>query len=252
MIQKVNIIGTGNVASYLAHLLSPHDLVVDVCSRNFSHATLFANEYSCSAKEYPYELDKTVQLNIICTSDDAISEVIKDLPKSIPTVHTSGISSIDLLNDFDSYGVLYPFQTISLKRIHEIDDVPFLLEGSSELFTNELEQFVLNNLSRTSQFVSSHQRGKMHLAAVFANNFTNHLLHISSEMLSNVDVDFGIMRKMMLETIEKSFDLTPGKAQTGPAKRGDKKTMLNHVESMDNESWKEIYRIISKSIQSNT
>lgn len=97
--------------------------------------------------------------------------------------------------------------------------------------------------------ISSEDRRKLHLAAVFINNFTNHLYHISEEIVTENNLDFDLLKPLIMETAIKVNILSPSEAQTGPAKRNDKKKIEKHLDLLNNDQYREIYKIITKSIQ---
>ena len=249
MIQTINIIGSGNVAHYLGLSLKNAVEIRTVFSRDQGHAQELAKKVDSRAISKISDLDDEVDLNIICLPDHVICEIQELLPKHIPVVHTSGMCSIDLLKGFNEFGVLYPLQTISEKRISQIVNPPFLIEANNDQFSDLLELFVSHHLSSNVSSIDSQKRQKLHLAAVYANNFTNHLLSISEKMLMKEGFDLKLFKPLLMETVSKALEMGAEKAQTGPDKRKDANTIATHLELIDNENWKEIYRVLTKGIQ---
>ena len=176
--------------------------------------------------------------------------IVEQLPETLQVVHTSGFVSIDVLKKFRASGVFYPLQTISKSRVDDLNNVPLLLEASSEQLLDDLCSLahkVTNNVSE----VDSEQRKVIHLAAVFANNFTNHLLLISQQILSTVNKDLSLFKPLLEETIYKATSMGPSCSQTGPAVRGDELTMKKHLEMLKDGEWKRLYELLSDSILKN-
>ncbi len=248
-IKSINIIGAGNVAFYLVHKLSPQICVRTVYSRDVSHALILAQKASAQAVDRISELSLEVDLNIICVKDDAIKAIVEQLPKSITTIHTSGAIDISMLSKFEKSGIIYPLQSISKERIASLGAVPFLIEASSASFEKELLEFVQKYFSTNSIMADSRTRLRIHLAAVFANNFTNYLLIQSKDILDKAGVDFKILEPLMIETIHKAFTGTPLNSQTGPAIRHDHETVKSHLALIEDEKVKALYAMITELIQ---
>jgi predicted short-subunit dehydrogenase-like oxidoreductase (DUF2520 family) len=99
--------------------------------------------------------------------------------------------------------------------------------------------------------INSDQRKALHVSAVFVNNFTNHLYQIGQEICNEHQVPFEVLRPLIQETAEKIKTLDPIDAQTGPAKRKDSTTIEAHLEYLTNENQKNIYKLLTQSIQDN-
>ena len=97
-------------------------------------------------------------------------------------------------------------------------------------------------------FIDSDQRKKVHLAAVYVNNFVNHLYHIAHEICARENLPFELLKPLIRETARKIEVMAPSEAQTGPAKRKDLKTINEHLELLS-EDQKDLYQLISNSIQ---
>lgn len=247
-IKSVNIIGSGNVAHYLIHALSQHVRIQTIYSKDFNRAKTLAE----IAKSIPVNdlglLNSGSDLNIVCVKDDSIENTLKQLSKLSSVVLTSGAIEMDVMSEFKTHGILYPLQSISKDRIAKLKDVPFLIEANSSEFESELLQFS-NYFSVKSIVVNSSIRKRIHLSAVFANNFSNFFLTEAKRILDDAGVDFKILQPLMIETIAKAFELGPEKSQTGPAKRGDQKTITLHERLLMNEKLKDLYLLITELIQ---
>jgi len=247
---RITILGSGNVSQHLIKAFSKSELVeiVQVFSRkaeNLAHL-LDKNKIISDYSEL-----KESDLYIIAVSDNAIEEVSKQLPfENRLVVHTSGAAAIDTLDSKNRKGVFYPLQTFSKDKIVDFSIVPFCLEAGNELDFTVLET-VAKSISNTVAAISSEQRKALHVAAVFVNNFTNHLYQIGQDICQEHQVPFEILKPLIQETADKINTLQPEDAQTGPAKRHDSKTIEAHLAYLNNENQKKIYNILTQSIQNN-
>ncbi len=249
MIQKVNIIGSGNVSTHLARYLNVYVDILSVYSKNFMNARKLADEFNATPVDDAHELSDDADLNIICLKDDAIELIAAGMNKSIPVVHTSGSVSIDVFSQFDTYGILYPLQSFSKSRAVEISKIPFFLETSSDEFYQELGSFCDEYLSTNTQPADSKKRAGMHLAAVIANNFSNYLLSVSEAILNDYDLPLETIEPLMEETINKAFLNGPVQSQTGPARRSDQNTVNKHLSLLKDEDQKKLYQMMSELIE---
>jgi predicted short-subunit dehydrogenase-like oxidoreductase (DUF2520 family) len=145
------------------------------------------------------------------------------------------------------YGVLYPMQTVNKDRVVDWSDVPIFVEASNEDDTQylvQLSQRLSNNVSRSN----SQQRQSLHLAAVFACNFSNHMYAIAERLLNEQGLDFDVMKYLIRETEHKAELISPVDGQTGPAVRNDVNVMDKHLALLGDSPEGELYRLISKNI----
>jgi predicted short-subunit dehydrogenase-like oxidoreductase (DUF2520 family) len=147
--------------------------------------------------------------------------------------------------------VFYPLQTFTKEREIIWSELPICIEANS---THDLEALLqlTRKLSIKVSLMGSEDRRWLHLAAVFVNNFTNHLLNEASNIVKERNLDFDLLRPLALETIKKAFDISPENAQTGPAKRGDEATMRKHIDMLQDNTMKELYSLLSDSIKKRT
>jgi predicted short-subunit dehydrogenase-like oxidoreductase (DUF2520 family) len=251
---NISFIGAGNVASHLAPALeNVGHSVKEVYSKTGASAkNLIKNLYDASLKDSLNFLDSTSNIFIISIPDDEIIPVLNEieLPDQSLLVHTSGALSMDIIPESIAsvIGVFYPLQTFSKSRKLKIEEVPFLLESNHKSGLKILTSLA-KSISKQVHHVNSQQRSQLHVAAVFACNFTNYLMTVSEELLDEAKLDFNLLGPLVAETIEKSLLLKPSNAQTGPAKRGDLKTLDKHMEMLaKHPAYSEIYKIISQQI----
>lgn len=249
---KIIIIGAGNVATQLGLALkkSKHT-IVQVYSKHKSSASKLAKSLKCDYSYFPEKINKTADVYIIAVNDDAIAEVANQINlKDKIVVHTSGSVEMDVLKaSSKNYGVFYPLQTFSKNKKIDFKTIPVCLEANN-IVTFKVLQSIADSISHNVQKINSEQRKTIHLAAVFACNFSNHLYAIASSILSSAKVPFDILKPVIEETAEKIKKNSPAKMQTGPAVREDIKTMNDHLLMLsDKKEYQQIYKLISKSIK---
>ena len=248
---RITIIGSGNVATHVAAAFkNVAHAIVQVYSRDMQNASLLAYHVKAEAIDNLEQINPETDLFVISVKDDAIESIAAELASyNKLIVHTSGATSLQaLLKYTQSAGVFYPLQTFSKTRELNFNTVPLCIEGANEQITstlNELAYTVSQNVYR----VNSEQRKFLHLAAVFACNFPNHLYHVSQQLLAEKQLPFDLLRPLILETAEKVQDHLPADVQTGPAVRNDEKTMASHLAQLQqNADLQEIYRLLSQGI----
>ncbi|MNQ50898.1 NADP oxidoreductase coenzyme F420-dependent [compost metagenome] len=247
---RITLIGSGNVAQHLIKAFSKSEAIeiVQVFSRK--------KETLASLIDYDkivndFEDLKEADLYIITVSDNAISEVSQQLPfNNQLVVHTSGAASIETLDDKNRKGVFYPLQTFSKNKDIDFSVIPICLEAENT-FDFRILETVAKSISNAVFPINSEQRKALHVAAVFVNNFTNHLYQIGQEICEENQVSFEILKPLIQETAEKIKTLDPIDAQTGPAKRHDSSTIETHLNYLTKENQKNIYKILTQSIQHN-
>ena len=245
---SIVLIGTGNVAQQFYEAMGNKNgiKIIQVIGRNKKKLTPFAN---CPETSTDFKHIYDADIYIIAVNDDSINSVSQHFTnKSGLVVHTSGSMPLSVLADSVRRGVFYPLQTISKERKIDFSEVPICIEAErSEDY--ELLRELANTISAQVQIMTSEQRKFVHLAAVFVNNFTNHLYHIGNELCNEAGVPFTILNQLILETAKKATQMPVINAQTGPAVRNDKLTMKKHLELLNNEEYREIYSVLSNSIQ---
>lgn len=247
---KVVIIGSGNVAQHLilAFQKAENIELVQVLARNKNSVAHLLDSDKITSD---YNKLKEVDLYIISVSDDAISEVSHLFPFNNKLVaHTSGSVAIAELCNTNRKAVFYPLQTLSKKKEVDFKSVPLCIEAQNE---NDLQLLneVAKSISDKVYEINSEQRKSLHVAAVFVSNFVNHLYKLGSDICTEHNVPFEILKPLILETAKKVQVLPPNDAQTGPAKRKDTTTINKHLAILTDENQKEIYKMLTKSIIDN-
>ena len=245
---RIVILGTGNVAKHLLGAFKKAEdvEVVQVYGRNNSVLESLGSDYQTTTEVSSL---KQVDIYILAISDDAISEVSKQLDlKAGLVVHTSGSVPLAALSKKTKRGVFYPLQTFSVDRKVDFAEIPICIESENEADTGILKQLA-SAISKKVEYMDSDQRKALHLAAVMANNFTNHMYYLSSEFCSQNNVPFSLLHPLIQETAKKIEDLSPYDAQTGPARRNDCGTLKKQKAQLKSKRHKKIYSLLSKSIR---
>jgi len=245
---SVVILGAGNVATHLFHAFyKAENIVVNQWfNRNLKSIDFYKNMV-----EVTNDLSslQPADVYILAVSDDAISKLSAHLPfENQLVVHTSGSIGLHDLDKKNRRGVFYPLQTFSKEAMVDFKNVPICIETADKADFKTLRQLA-EGLKSKSFKVNSEQRSSLHLAAVFVNNFTNQLYRIAHEITESTGTEFDILKPLILETAHKIQNLSPYLAQTGPAKRNDKKTIKKHLKKLENSPHKAIYEILTASIQ---
>lgn len=252
MIKQVTTIGAGNVATHLAKALYKNNfLIKQVFSKSFKNANALAKKVNAQPIDLLTQLSPNADIYIIAVPDDVIEKVLKQFPfKNKLVVHTSGSVGIELFTKvgFSNFGIFYPLQTLSKNKTVDFTKVPFCLEANTKTNLKSIEN-VAKYLSDKIYHVNSEQRQLLHLAAVFACNFSNNMYQIAFDICNQHQIDFDILKPLIKETASKIEKYNPLEVQTGPAKRNDKKTIQKHLSLLENQkNYQEIYQLITESI----
>ncbi|MCK5135802.1 MAG: DUF2520 domain-containing protein [Bacteroidales bacterium] len=248
----IAILGAGNVATHLAgYLQKSGHRISFIYSRSKSSATGLANMIGTRGSSMVEELPETADFFIVSVPDRAVPEVLREFKdyKGI-WLHTAGALSCDVFAGLhNEFGVLYPLQTLNQKRPISLNESPFLIEGSSPEVTGKIRSLA-SSISSFVQETDSPTRLRIHLAAVFANNFSNHMVHIAQQMLREQGVDLKLLDPILKETFSKIADMGAEASQTGPSMRDDRETMQKHLELlMEHPEWGKLYTFISRDIK---
>ncbi len=238
-IRSISIIGAGNVGWHLAGAFKQADYQIRLISRNSSDTD---------------HLDYVPDLYLICTQDTEIEALAGSLSSSGAIVaHTSGGTGLEVFTEKQGrYGVFYPLQTFIKGQGMDYSTIPFLLEGSDPQTVTAL-QGLAERISGNFRIVDSLTRRKVHLAAVFACNFSNHMFAAASRILDDIDLDLEIIKPLIEQTFRKLDNISPTEAQTGPAVRGDETTMKRHMDLLRADpDLQELYQKISQNIIKDT
>ncbi len=244
---KVVILGAGNVAFHLTNVFLKNKNIelLQVYNRDIQKIQYLKNDVEITNNLS--HLNKTADIYIISILDDSISEFSKQLklPNKL-VVHTSGSIALNELKSTSNKGVFYPLQSFSKNKKISFKTIPVCVEAENKGDIALLEKLA-NIISNKYYVINSEQRKQIHLAAVFVNNFVNHLYYLGNSICEENNIPFDILHPLIKETAEKVEHLSPFKAQTGPAKRNDIKTLEKQL-AMLPKNKKEIYTLLSNSI----
>lgn len=247
---NIVFIGAGNLATSLAKEMYRHDLrITQIYSRTVESASTLANEVNCAYTNRMEEVRTDADLYVFSVKDSALEDLIGRLrPNKGLWAHTAGSMPARVFEGYaDRYGVIYPLQTFNKQRQVDFTRIPFIIEANTpedETIIKDLASL----LSRDVRVLSSEERKKIHLAAVFACNFANHMWHIAWQLLEEKQISPDILRPLIEETAAKIKDMSPAEAQTGPAIRYDKNVIDKHLSMLKEDDIKTIYRMLSQSI----
>lgn len=252
---SITIIGTGNVAWHLAPALEQagHE-INEVFGRSKDNLDLLAQRLNNPAVTTSLDFSQSQSsLFIIAVNDNSIGSIVSSItiPQQAVLVHTSGTAPLSRLQHtgLQNSGVFYPLQTFSKSRNISFVGLPLLYEASNA-FTENLLLEIGESLGADTTAASSKDRQGIHLAAVFANNFTNHMINIANKVMEEKALDGKLLKPLIGETVAKALAQSPSSAQTGPAARGDTDTIQQHIQQLEfNPRLQDLYRLVSESIR---
>ncbi|HEY0056636.1 MAG TPA: DUF2520 domain-containing protein [Pedobacter sp.] len=244
---KIVLLGSGNVATHLgiALKLANHE-VIQVWSRTLDNARLLAKSLEATFTDNLSEVSPDADIYMASVSDDYIADIISAF--AIPDkllVHTSGSTGLDISG---LSGVFYPLQTFTKTSSVDFSVIPIAIEGVNQEVETLLFELA-ESIGSKPLVLNSEQRKALHVAAVFACNFSNHLYSIANKILDNNDLNFELIRPLISETASKIQSHLPATVQTGPAVRNDQKILDNHLQFLaDDSTLADLYDRLSQSI----
>jgi len=246
------IIGSGNVAAALGRKFRQAGHVISqIVSRNASAATKLAYELDTESTNYPSIIKRNADVYIIAMSDDAIPIAAHDikLPGKV-VAHTAASVHMDVLKPItEHYGVFYPLQSLR-KEDETPPEVPIFFDGSDDITKKKLESLANSISPQHVAQAGDDARLKLHIAAVFVNNFTNHLYALAEDYCKKEGIDFKELLPLIDETALRIKDSSPSKSQTGPAIRNDNETIQKHLALLETHpEMKKVYEFLTASIR---
>ena len=250
--QKITLIGTGNVATNLSLELQKKGYeIVEIWSKTEESSIILANKLNCNIISNLEELSET-DLIIVSVKDKYIKEIISKISdKKTNIVHTSGSVNLSVFTENKNHAVFYPLQSFNKNIDVNFSDLPICIESNNKKLEGKLME-IANSISQSVHLINSEQREKLHIAAVFACNFTNHMLSISNKIMDDNSMDFNILKPLIEHTIKKANQNTPKKMQTGPAIRKEYNIIERHLNILEeNDDLQIIYSKITNHIINN-
>lgn len=243
MYSSISIIGDGNVAKVLGHHISKSSLnLISICSRNTNKSNRLASLWNCKQEHIE---NISGDLILVCVNDDSVLEVIGQIQKEKTIAYCSGSINLDEVNR-QNCGVLYPLQTFSGSEKDLLKKFPLLIESKNKQ-TKDLLFDIGKMLSEKVIYINSEERKHIHLSAVFINNFSNHMVHLGQDYGKKNNLPTDVFNDLIEETFNNLLSQTAYQAQTGPARRRDKKTIALHHDLLPDEL-KKMYLTITSSI----
>lgn len=251
----ITLIGAGNVGYHLGHRLVEIGCTVpQVFSRRMEKARELATLLGAAPVNRLDGILPEADLYILAVADGAIGHVAQELSRILPAekavVHCSGATPSTVLAPFfPRHGVFYPLQTFSRSREPDFSRIPICVYSPEAGLREALLE--LGRLAGAMAYEADDaQREALHVAAVFANNFSNYLFHVAHEILTQEKLPFSLLQPLILETALKVQEHPPREMQTGPARRGDRATIERHLEYLQQyPKLAAIYEMLSKAIQ---
>ena len=247
---KIVFIGAGNLATRLSLAMQRVGMQIgQVYSHPPEHAKLLADKLGCPWTTDLSALQSDADMYVFSLKDTVLADVIAQVkPNNGLWIHTAGSMPMDVFEGYAArYGVLYPLQTFSKGREVSFDVIPIFLEANTKKDADYLKK-IASALSENVRFMSSEKRRSLHLAAVFACNFTNHIYALSYKLLEQEEIPADVLLPLIDETTAKIHAMPPAAAQTGPAIRYDENVINKHLAMLDDPDMKEIYQLLSRSI----
>ncbi len=245
-------IGSGNVGWHLASHLAEADFSIQqIVSRTTDHARKLGQLVNAPFTTNMAEIMPDADIYLYAVPDDQLPNIITQNPiKTGIHCHTAGSLSRELFaGKVENYGVFYPLQTFSKQKQIDFQNIPILLEASNKSTLKTLHKLAAHLSSQILE-TNFEQRQQLHLAAVFACNFSNSLFAIADKLLKEVNLPFDLLLPLIRETVEKVSLLKPEEAQTGPAARSDTNVIAHHLSMLEIEPrLQNLYRIMTEIIQ---
>ncbi|QJX47244.1 DUF2520 domain-containing protein [Hymenobacter taeanensis] len=251
---RVVMLGAGRVAQHLGPALQQAGhVVLQVWSRTLESAEVLAAQIPGATATADATGLAVADIYIVAVPDAAVPAVLAaaQFPAGALVVHTAGALPLSVFEEWPTVrgGVLYPVQTFSPGRTIEWQKLPLCIEAADKAGEATLLDLA-STLNADVRLVDTQQRLRLHMAAVFACNFTNHLLGISHALLTEDNLPMKLLAPLVRETIDKALAEPPFSVQTGPAARHDAPTLARHqVALAAYPGWQNLYKMLTESIQ---
>lgn len=239
MIERLAIIGQGNVGTYLSRQFEAKGIKVDRYSREASAQAKALSDYHAA-----------YDLSLICVPDSQIQGLSESLAEGVGILaHSSGTMPLDTLSaKHQRRAIFYPLMSLKAESDIALETIPFCLETHNPSDRKALEDFAQNQ-SLHFKYLDSKDRAQVHLAAVISQNFSNHLYHQAWRILRERDLDFQILKPLLENHIKQLSNSDPSLKQTGPAVRKDQQTIDQQLAKLQSEDLKSLYQVFTRSIQ---
>lgn len=248
---KISFIGSGNVAFNLARAFDLSGYQIhQVISRNEQTGKELSGKYAAFYDKDISALMADADFVFLCVPDKSIESIATRIKTNGPLImHCAGSCSLQTISEHvNPAAVFYPLQTFTKDRQADFNKIPILIEAV-DFKTYQAVRDLAFTISNRVIELDSQKRLYLHLAAVIANNFTNHLLAQSEKIVQAQQLPFDLLKPLVEETVKKAFEGSPSNNQTGPAVRNDQTTIQKHLDILtDDKDLKNLYQIISNHI----
>jgi len=247
-ISDIYIIGSGNLSWHLTHLFVNEKLPVKgIWSKNKKTLEELANSAKVKILNKHDIFKKTNSVYFLCVNDNSIETLAKKLKNNF-LIHCSGSTDIQTIAKYtENAGVFYPLQTFTRKIKLGTTTIPILIEATNDNVKQMLIN-IANELKQPFYIFNSKERLLIHLSAVIANNFSNFMITLAQDTLKCNNINPSILNPLIEETFIKAINYGACNSQTGPAIRNDIITIKKHLNELNNEDLKKIYRFVTKNI----
>lgn len=248
---KIAIVGSGNIATFYAKKFhaAGHE-IAQVISAHLTHAKELADNFQCDFSDDIHTLNSDADIFLFAVKDDVLLSFAKNISlKDKLVIHTAGSVHLDELKDLsDHLACIWCVYSINKNNLPENNSIPLVVDTNNNEVLDKVNMLA-KAISDNIFYLNDEQKSALHLAAVFANNFTNHLYTISKKIIEQKNIPFETLLPLIMDTATKLQHSAPEQNQTGPAIRHDEKTMEKHLALLQDEEWKKIYAQISDSIR---
>ncbi|MGB3546020.1 MAG: Rossmann-like and DUF2520 domain-containing protein [Saprospiraceae bacterium] len=249
--KRIVLIGAGRVARAVFSAFG--DRIVGVYNRSLPAAQEMVARTVVSATDRLDRLPSDADLYLLAVADEAIQEMAEKLSHVLPATallaHTSGATSTDALLPFARRGIWYPLQSFGSTAVGW-SAIPIIIHATRPEDADRLAQLAAALGGPPPQRLDDAQRARLHVAAVFANNFTNHLYHLAYRLCTERGVDFGLLLPLIRETAGRLAAATdPAEFQTGPAVRNDGATIKRHLADLEDQHLRKMYELLTHGIE---
>lgn len=247
---NITIVGNGRVASHLASALkSGGHTILQIIGRTKERANTLSKKVGAQAIDHLQDLNINTEILILAVPDDVLGkQFTAAIHPELIVVHTSGSVPMEVLKNHSKHGIFYPLQTFSIDHEADFSTIPICIEANNTACQQKLIKLA-KDISNTVVELDSEKRKQLHLAAVFACNFTNHLFSISKELLDSKQLPYDLLKPLILETARKGVENNPDKVQTGPAVRNDKGIIHKHLGMIsDKPQLEQLYQLLTQMI----
>jgi predicted short-subunit dehydrogenase-like oxidoreductase (DUF2520 family) len=248
---RISIIGSGNLAWHLAAAFKKKKHAVTVYPRDKKSDVRLFKKAGITLEYTKDNIGGDQDFYFLCVPDARIGEVSERIHpenEKAVIVHTAGSVGINTLGSWPKKAVMYPLQTFSKQDAVSFENVPLMVFGS----TTRATQLITNlaaGLSNNVRYCTDTERLRLHLAAVFAANFSNAMYGAASTIAGD---KFHLLIPLILQTASKMQLFTPAEAQTGPAVRNDEAVIRKHLRALSQApDLQQIYELLTSYIRKN-